>query len=1253
MTRQQIRKALSGGVIILCVVLLSVPMTHGQSVQAVRQKFTISGSVGLPGVTMQGLPGAPTTDDNGVYTAQVDYGWNGTVSPVKRGWTFEPAQQVYQKITSNRTDENYTATPVTFTIAGSVGLPGVRMVGLPNDPMTDPSGRYKATVNYGWEGSVTPTKEGYRFDTPSTIYNGVTRDYLKADYTFTEVTYVISGSVGAAGVTLKGFPTKVVSGSDYTYRAVVPYGWKGEVTPEKEGHSFLPQSLMYPEVASDQPDQNYTANVFTFQISGTTNMAGVILKGLPGEPITDNNGYYSALVPYGWSDTVTPEAIGYTFTPPSQTYTKVTADIDRQDYNPEVIKLTISGRVGTSGVTMEGLPGNIVSDASGRYSAKVEYGWSDAVTPRKDGFTFDPPSQVFAPVTADRIDQNFEAEAITYTISGNVGLAGVILEGLPGRVVSNPDGSYSATVNYNWSGAVTPKKPGYTFEPSSKEYSALMFSQASEDYQARILQFVISGQIRDADGPAAEVFVLADNDGGSATTDAEGKFEILVNYGWKGKVTPQSDKYTFTPAVRALMNPTAQDIANVNFIGQIRMLSITNAVMAGDVPFQGVTVTAQPGNYGAITDAQGKYTIRVPYGWTGSLTFEKEGFNFEAVNENYENLTADVDKTSPAPRAATSTAPRETTTTTPRETTAPVTRPSQPVTRPSQPVTQSSPQPSVPATQEQTPVDSERAQLMAQMEQLQNRVDQLTQGGGDAAPSLGDAFPDELPMNQSNANATRSPLSLDLIDVLTQLSAQSGAQIAIDATVKSQPVTIGFDPTGMPVSMVLQKILAQTDYTFKPVGENMFLVFLPITNLFQGQDLREALQDVAMMAAVTIVTDPNVTGDVWADVRGVPLETALDIMLAGSPFIVKTTPDYYLVADRSAANPAFADITQTRSVWLNYITPANAMAHLPESFTPYVKGDNDPNSRIVSVTAPPQMVDRIVADLKRLDMRPRHVLLDARVVVMERDDLLDVGVEWGFPSISAGTFGTSFDTEGGKWPWGVQIGYTGDQTFTDSLLLALNLLQKNGQAEIVSNPQVLAQDGKVASLGVMTEEYYMLTPPANNNAVFYSTTEMVEIKSGTRLVITPRIADNNDITLEMAAEVSDSIPAAASTDLPVVTRRTAKNVVTVKDGGTVALAGLTENRSMRTDQKVPGLSNLPLVGGLFKNKNNQSKTREIAVFVTAHLVRDTGNMTTPARPQRQPLAPNYGAPSQPQYQQAPAGNNFQDGLRQSLTNPAR
>jgi len=209
----------------------------------------------------------------------------------------------------------------------------------------------------------------------------------------------------------------------------------------------------------------------------------------------------------------------------------------------------------------------------------------------------------------------------------------------------------------------------------------------------------------------------------------------------------------------------------------------------------------------------------------------------------------------------------------------------------------------------------------------------------------------------------------------------------------------------------------------------------------------------------------------------------------------------------------------------------------------------------------------------------------------------------------------------------------------------LNLLQKNEQADIVSNPQTLAQDGKMSEMRVMNEEYYMLTAPGNITGGFYSTTEMVTIESGTKLAITPRIGDNNDITLEMAIEVSDSIPAGAATELPVVTRRTARNVVTVKNGGTVALAGLTENRSKKIDEKVPGLSGLPLIGGLFKNTNKEGSTREIAVFVTAYLV--------PEHSQPQQMFPSKPAPQGMATQQPAGGNNFRGRLEQSLASQPR
>ena len=113
----------------------------------------------------------------------------------------------------------------------------------------------------------------------------------------------------------------------------------------------------------------------------------------------------------------------------------------------------------------------------------------------------------------------------------------------------------------------------------------------------------------------------------------------------------------------------------------------------------------------------------------------------------------------------------------------------------------------------------------------------------------------------------------------------------------------------------------------------------------------------------------------------------------------------------------------------------------------------------------------------------------------------------------------------------MQIGYAPDQTFTNSLMMALNLLQENSQADIIANPKVVAQDGRQAEMRVIEEEWFMMHGPADQDGS-YSPAQLQKIESGTVLIITPYIGDNNDITLLMAVEVSDSIPKARGSDLP-------------------------------------------------------------------------------------------------------------------------
>ena len=69
-------------------------------------------------------------------------------------------------------------------------------------------------------------------------------------------------------------------------------------------------------------------------------------------------------------------------------------------------------------------------------------------------------------------------------------------------------------------------------------------------------------------------------------------------------------------------------------------------------------------------------------------------------------------------------------------------------------------------------------------------------------------------------------------------------------------------------------------------------VYNSVTATFEGEDLSAALQDIAVAAGVTIAIDPNVSGSVWAVLDKVSLETALETLLAGTPFVVTKTPDY-------------------------------------------------------------------------------------------------------------------------------------------------------------------------------------------------------------------------------------------------------------------------------------------------------------------------------------------------------------------------
>lgn len=1314
MARNYIGKVLSSGVVVLCILALFAPQSWGQRPGGRIQMFTISGNVGAPGVTMQGFPvkaGEPQvmTDDNGVYTAQVRYGWSGTVTPVKPGYTFEPKQRAYTSVTEDKTTDDYKATMQTFVIAGNAGKPGVRLRGLPEDPNSGPDGRYSVQVPFGWSGVVTPELEGFVFEPPTRDYNQIADNKANDNYTARVQTFAITGSAGAEGVLMKGFPGEVKTSKDGSYKVDVPYKWSGKVTPVKEGYEFTPEFVDYNNVTDVYANQDYTARVFNFEISGSAGMAGVVMGGLPGEPITDETGHYSATVEYGWSGKISPTKAGYSFKPAVLDIAKVTDNKSSQDFTATIMKYTISGTTGVGGAKLTGLPTEMTSGSTGTYTVTVEYGWSGSITADKEGYTFDPPTLILGPIEKDLPKQDFRAKPVTSTIAGNVGMPGVLMQGLPGRVVSGADGSYTVEVPFKWSATVTPMKDGFSFEPAKIEYKDVRESLTAENYLGSPKRYTVSGRILSDKGtPVADVVIMTGRMEDTAMTDANGEFKLTVDHGWTGKLSPNKDGCTFSPVVKPV-GPITANLLNQGFTAKMKMVTITDKIELQleegkpAEPVQGVTIKDKNGEFTATTNAKGEYTIQVPYNWSGELFMSKPGIIFEPESILYQNVIEDQRFGMPVPKPATG-GPTTTTTGpgTPSGTPTPKPPTGGPTTTPPVTPADGGPQPiGGDGTINKKPVPNEtagmeRVRLEKQLEEinrqlstsksivekasLQRQIDEIkaklqtmptstatgpgetiTAGPGTPQPTpttppAGPVVPSDVPSNLGPI--VSGTFAGTVIDVLIQVAQKTNAKVYADATVKPdpiQPVTI----TAMPMASALPMILKGSKYSFRRVEEpalqpgqaptESWQVFLPITNTFGGDELPRALQDISSVAGVPISSDETVQGRVYADLQGVPLEVALETILAGTSYVAKREANYYLVADRKPEGTAFDKISVTRRVRLNYISPSAAKNLLSSAFTPYVQADIDPNTHVATVTAPEHLAARIVDEMKELDVRPRHVLLDARIVAMERGDLLNIGVEWGMPSMSAGLHDSSYlrgtqasgtADPAGNWPWGVAVGLSFDNTFTNALTAALNLLKENDKLDILSSPQVVGRDGKRSRIQVITEEYFMMSAQGNGN-MYYSQSQLETVKSGTTLEITPLIGDNNDITLELAVEVSDSVSEGRASDLPVVTRRTAQNYVTIRDGGTVAVAGLTENRTREQEKKVPFFSNLPLIGAAFRNKNNDKATREIAVFVTAHLVPEN-SMTTSQVAGPAPVGVGSGI-------MTPAGDSFQQELRNELS----
>lgn len=371
-----------------------------------------------------------------------------------------------------------------------------------------------------------------------------------------------------------------------------------------------------------------------------------------------------------------------------------------------------------------------------------------------------------------------------------------------------------------------------------------------------------------------------------------------------------------------------------------------------------------------------------------------------------------------------------------------------------------------------------------------------------------------------------------------------------------------------------------------------------ITNIFSETDLRQVLRDISIQTGINIVADNTVQGMVSMEIRNLPMEKALEMLLAPGGYVFNKRGDYYLVGLPKPSNPSFLNLCSVEYIKLKYLNAGDATLILPGVFSKYIQSNS--NNDLLTVTAPDNIISEIKKCIKSLDLPPKQIMIEAIVTEVSSQAIKNMGMDWKWEGGSAkGAAGEhsgdiSFNNLTGK------INYFSTSGVTKNILATLKLLIEKGDAKIRANPRVIAIDKQEAKIYIGKEKYYSISGPEQ-----YSYARLEMISSGITLKIKPRINGNDEVTVKIDPEVSDvSGGEAALERLPLINKRNVSTTVRVKDGETIVIGGLLQQQERKGENSIPILGKLPIIGFLFKNKSSVVSENEIVILITPHIIKE-------------------------------------------------
>ena len=243
----------------------------------------------------------------------------------------------------------------------------------------------------------------------------------------------------------------------------------------------------------------------------------------------------------------------------------------------------------------------------------------------------------------------------------------------------------------------------------------------------------------------------------------------------------------------------------------------------------------------------------------------------------------------------------------------------------------------------------------------------------------------------------------------------------------------------------------------------------------------------------------------------------------------------------------------------------------------------------IILTGTPAVVAGLRATIAKIDVPLPSVLFETQIVELTDTAAKAVGIDY---TDTAGRLGTAALASKSLNPVAAGL----------SLQAQIYDVVSHGGGRLIARPRVVAQNGASASI-LTGDAIPIVTTITSFGSATISQQQVQYVQVGVNLQIQPRITSDGYVTTHVFSEVSSVT--GYTQGYPQISQRTATTAATVRDGESFVIGGLVQENELRNLSKIPGLGNLPLIGGLFRNRTESKVSTNLYIVVTPHIVQRT------------------------------------------------